>query len=176
MTGVSTDLFHRGWEGGIVQLRRAFSSTIHSAVVLQFQCRWGWGFEEEGSGRVAVDGALWRAVPDPSGWCLCCPFQTIFFRPSCWTVCADSPWGALGNVLRGIRGNLGSSELLKPWWQLWLSETPNTHTHHSVVQWSRWLHDPIPSLTGLFKTLSGWKGTRILDQDPALPWRNPVTV
>lgn len=101
MTGFSADLFHRGSLWGLTgrdcAIRGAFSSTIHSAHVLPFQCWRAWRFEEEeGGDRVAVDGTLQRAVPDPTRVCLYCPLLTMFFRLSSLSVYADSPWGGFG--------------------------------------------------------------------------------
>lgn len=100
MTGFTADLFHRGSLWGLAgrdcAIRAAFCSTIHSAHVLPFQCWRVWRFEEEEGDRVAVDGTLQRAVPDPTRVCLYCPLLTMVFRLSSLTVYADSPWGGFG--------------------------------------------------------------------------------
>lgn len=93
----------------------------------------------------------------------------MFSRPSCLAVYAESPWGAPGlceNVQRGIWGAWaavsssslgGSSGFLRP----------QTYTPQRGA-------GDCKTLSPLQKLIKVWKGTSMLEQEPALPGRNPV--
>lgn len=129
MTQFTADLFHRGSLWGLAgrgcAIRGAFSSVIHSALVVPFQCWWACGFEEEEGG----ERTLQRAVPDPTRVCSCCPFLMVSFRPSSLMVCAVSPWGVFAASEWWFRGSLSSSKLLQPWWLLCVCSYLSTQTH-----------------------------------------------
>lgn len=81
--------------------------------------------------------------------------------------------GHVSSVLRGIRGNLGTSKLLKAQGQLWLSETPNTHS----AMWCSGAGDCItllPHWQDSSKPYQGGKGTGCWTRSLLLPWMSPV--
>lgn len=128
MTQFTADLFHRGSLWGLAgrdcAIRGAFSSVIHSALVVPFQCWWVCGFEEEGGKRT-----LQRAVPDPMRVCSHWPFLMASFRPSSLMVCAVSPRGVFAASEWWTGGSLGSSKLLQPWWLLCVFSYLSTQTY-----------------------------------------------
>lgn len=137
MTQFTADLFHRGSLWGLAgrdcAIRGAFSSAIHSALVVLFQRWWVYGFEEEEGGK----RTLLRAVPDPMRVCSRWPFLMVSFRPSSLMVCAVSPWGVFAASEWWIGGSLGSSKLLQPWWLLCVFSYLSTQTYptqHSAAE------------------------------------------
>lgn len=85
MTGLTADLFHReslwGVAGRDCAIRGAFSSSIHSAVVLPFQCWHVWGLEEEeGGDRIAVDGTPQGAALSPTRVCFVLSLHDNIFQ------------------------------------------------------------------------------------------------
>lgn len=77
--------------------------------------------------------------------------------------------GHVSSVLRGIRGNLGTSKLLKAQGHLWFSETPNTHS----ATWCSGAGDCItllPHWQDSSKPYQGGKGTGCWTRSLLLPW------